>query len=57
MDRRDRGRALLADWAATRPANVFTGDPYLHVALTRRIPADRLDRLTPALVQAGADSA
>jgi alkylation response protein AidB-like acyl-CoA dehydrogenase len=57
MDRRDRGRVLLAEWAATRPENVFTDDPYLRLALTRRIPADRLDRLTPALVQAGADSA
>jgi alkylation response protein AidB-like acyl-CoA dehydrogenase len=57
MDSRERGRALLAEWAATRPPNVFDDDLYLRFALTRHIAPDRLDRLTPALRQAGEDSA
>jgi acyl-CoA dehydrogenase len=57
MDRHERGRARLAEWAATRPENAFADDPYLRFALARQIPAEALARLTPALVRAGADSA
>jgi hypothetical protein len=38
MDPRARGRALLAEWATTRPANAFGEDHYLRFAASRPIP-------------------
>jgi acyl-CoA dehydrogenase len=57
MDRREHGRARLAEWVATRPDNWFDADSYLRAVLARRIPVDRLALLIPALRQAGADAA
>ncbi len=57
MDRREQGRSLLQQWEAGKPTNFYDDDPYLQLALARRLGPARLARLAPALRQAGADSA
>jgi alkylation response protein AidB-like acyl-CoA dehydrogenase len=57
MNRRDQGRALLAEWEASRPTNFYRDDRYLQLALTRWLGRDRLAGAEPALERAGADSA
>lgn len=57
MNRHQHGRSLLQQWEASKPSNFYDDDRYLQMALRRRLGADRLARLGPALRQAGADSA
>ncbi len=57
MDRRDRGRSLLAEWLATRPGSFWEDDAYLRWALARRLGPERLAAVEPALRQAGEDAA
>jgi alkylation response protein AidB-like acyl-CoA dehydrogenase len=57
MGRLEAARATLARWEAAKPANFYDDDAHLRLALARRLGAERLARLEPALRRAGADSA
>jgi alkylation response protein AidB-like acyl-CoA dehydrogenase len=57
VSRVDQGRVLLGQWEAAKPENFYDDDPYLKTALRLRMGAEQLDRIEPALRQAGADSA
>jgi hypothetical protein len=57
LDRHAHGRSLLSRWEAAKPDNFWDDDVYLRLGLARRLGADRLGKVEPALRQAGADSA
>jgi alkylation response protein AidB-like acyl-CoA dehydrogenase len=57
MSRVDRGRALLHQWEAAKPTNLYDDDHYLRFVLTRVLGVARLASVAPHLREAGADAA